>query len=471
MESEKHPIDELFRGALASQEVSAPQDAWHSIEQALDRKSRMRRINLAWAAAASIAMLTAFAGGYFLATKKAVNSNMLVTSQQVGTVNNNNPVIPSAGQSNSASQQSPVTKQSIARSGLTAKTGNPIALNDRLFVKLPETSTEQNSPVKETTVSESNNTMLFALRPLDGRLIPAGYAVPYRLSIPDSYAPVSDAGTEEIMVVAENNETRNDREVFLHKWSLGGQVAPLYAYRNVQTVNQEQSFTSGAVRTPNSVALNNNESPLLSYAGGLNVQYEASRRLKIMSGLYYARMGQNVSGNVYNSTYGAQLSGNESKVYSFENSTGSIGVISSSMGTNDLAQNITDAMGDVNNIPTVELAQQFDYLELPLILKYRLIDKRFGVNLIGGLATDFLVNNQVIARQDGKNDYVNETAGIRTTNYSSQVGFGFDYAVTELIRVSLEPGFRYYLTSVNTNHNIDVHPYAFGVYTGLSFTF
>ncbi len=51
------------------------------------------------------------------------------------------------------------------------------------------------------------------------------------------------------------------------------------------------------------------------------------------------------------------------------------------------------------NTPTiqgVEIVQNFEYLEIPMILRYRLIDRKLGFNVLGGLATQVSYGEQCL---------------------------------------------------------------------------
>ncbi len=52
-----------------------------------------------------------------------------------------------------------------------------------------------------------------------------------------------------------------------------------------------------------------------------------------------------------------------------------------------------------DNIPFTEgdvtAVQYFDYLELPVTVKYKIIDRKLSFSFLGGVITNFLVNNGV----------------------------------------------------------------------------
>jgi hypothetical protein len=51
------------------------------------------------------------------------------------------------------------------------------------------------------------------------------------------------------------------------------------------------------------------------------------------------------------------------------------------------------------------------------------------------------------------------------------IGLGLEYPFSGDFTINVEPRFNYYLNSVDKTHEIKVHPYAFGIFTGVRYTF
>jgi len=115
--------------------------------------------------------------------------------------------------------------------------------------------------------------------------------------------------------------------------------------------------------------------------------------------------------------------------------------------------------------------QYFEFVEIPMVFKYSVIDRKLNVSLNGGLWTQILVGNTAITT--GDNDFYakEETKDINTLNYSGSLGIGFNYPVTSNLLISLDPIFKYYLSPINSNPETEVHPYTFGIMTGINFNF
>ncbi|HLN19957.1 MAG TPA: outer membrane beta-barrel protein [Bacteroidales bacterium] len=223
------------------------------------------------------------------------------------------------------------------------------------------------------------------------------------------------------------------------------------------------------------------EKPISSYTGGLTVSYRINRRFTIQTGLFYASQGQKLAG-VY--SYAGFQAYSESKgTPNFELrtasgpvQTGNADVFISVRGdperittqyTNDVFDPEKSNLTYLGN----ELIQSFNYLQMPLILRYKVIDKTLDINLTGGVSYDFLIRNDAYTDVNGIKYLVGDTKGINTLALSSSFGMGFEYGLTDKISLNLEPTFRYFLNPFNEPTQPGIHPYSFGVFSGFSFRF
>jgi hypothetical protein len=118
-----------------------------------------------------------------------------------------------------------------------------------------------------------------------------------------------------------------------------------------------------------------------------------------------------------------------------------------------------------------EFIQDFDYVEVPLYLRYSVIDKKIGVDLLGGLSSNFLVGNRLYADGSSGKTLVGKTKDMATFNYSGTFGLGLRYGLTNRLSFSIEPRVKYFLNSVSNNSDVTFKPYTIGVFTGFSYEF
>ncbi len=256
---------------------------------------------------------------------------------------------------------------------------------------------------------------------------------------------------EEEEAVAESSTGR---------WSAGPSIAPVFY----------SAFGEGSpvhsIFVPNSKSGDTN----LSY--GLSIAYEISDKLSVRSGVHRVDYGYGTDDIEFTASLEGSNSGQIDNIDYALNSRSL--VVQSKAGQTTQSVNEMPAQAlDVNAVsPAREgtMSQQFGYLEVPLELNYALVDKKFGVNLIGGFSSLFLVDNSVALTSGNETLEVGEANNVNSVNFSTNVGFGLNYNFTSKVRLNIEPVFKYQL---NTFSNVDgtFQPFSVGVYSGLSFRF
>jgi hypothetical protein len=81
------------------------------------------------------------------------------------------------------------------------------------------------------------------------------------------------------------------------------------------------------------------------------------------------------------------------------------------------------------------------------------------------------VANSAFAYVSGAKYIIGKTEGLSPINFSSSFGLGFEYNLSEQISLNLEPTIRYYLTPLGGLVGSSIHPYSFGIFSGLSYKF
>jgi hypothetical protein len=262
-------------------------------------------------------------------------------------------------------------------------------------------------------------------------------------------------------ISAEALKGRTDR------WSVTAMASPTYFLSSV-------SGSDGLAQQINSM-----EQSKLSYSGGIAFAYKISKRLSVQSGLIYSAIGQTVDG--INSFAGF-------RPYDYTKGDHNFEVLTSSgtIYTNNIDVFLLDRSGDrvltrtTNNVfdpykaglPYINssLYQNFSYLEMPVIMRYKFIDRSIDFNLIGGLSYNMLVNNSVTTILDG-NRYKVGTTGLNQFMISSTLGMGLEYNLSKKFSLNLEPTFRYYLNPFGETIGLRAHPYSIGIFSGLSYKF
>jgi hypothetical protein len=257
---------------------------------------------------------------------------------------------------------------------------------------------------------------------------------------------------------------------------LTAQVSPTYSYRDIGTLDangpgQFNEFESGRI----------------SYSGGLQFGFKTSDRLSVHTGIMYSKLGYNI--NQVGSYYISKASSTDelwsgsvkqSTIYEVRNSIGTITQASAKgdfVGSNEVSADVSAiyADADINASPNMQtqvvgkIEQFFQYLEIPFLLRYKVLDNKLGVNLLGGVSTNILVGNKATFITQDQDRTTGSSENVRSFNYMGNMGLGFDYKLNKNMVLTMEPQFKYFLNSINQSSLISNHPYMFGLFTGVRF--
>jgi hypothetical protein len=252
------------------------------------------------------------------------------------------------------------------------------------------------------------------------------------------------------------------------RWLVGAQVSPEYSNSRG---SQSQVYASNML---------NASSNLVDLGGGISVEYKKGKRWSLQSGVYYSGLGQS-SGNSGNKNMEASLGSNyfntvvnldaSSNRMSLNSNAGVIELkkVPSGMVLGTSLEDKTLASSVI--VSPTNFIQNFEYIEIPLYLRYTLIDARFDVVMLGGFSSNVLVGNQIFVEDNSGKSLVGKTKDMEALNYSGTLGMGFKYGLSKRIFLNVEPRMKYYLNSLNSNSSVTYKPYTFGVFTGLSYEF
>lgn len=260
-----------------------------------------------------------------------------------------------------------------------------------------------------------------------------------------------------------------DDEKITERWSIAAMASPTYH----SSFNSRQNQFAQQLRE--------SEQAAVSYSGGISFSYKINNRISIQSGLYYSSVGQEVGGvssyggfRQYDITKGDrnfEIMTTSGTVFTnnadvFLSADGPAERISTNY-TNDVFDPMKANLQYIND----NLLQNFSFLELPIMLRYKFVDKAIDFNFIGGVSYNMLVNNSVYTMIDGDKYFIGKTEGLNVMTFSSSLGMAMEYSFSEKLSLNLEPTFRYYLNPFNQLSVSGIHPYSFGIFSGLSYKF
>jgi hypothetical protein len=467
MIEENKNIDNYFRDKLKDFTADPPPEIWEGIRAAIPSKEKKFLLPVYWKVAAGFAILTSIGLGIFRSVNK--ESSKTIAVQEQTTPNS------AIEKKSDANDYEPVTipDGSIKPEKIKPQSASGIPATIKLAVQAESNRQAVSIKPPEELIIQDNS--------IANRLPGEWFLLPKQIQ-PERAAeqriqqkrPAMQASWEMIHAMNSYEEEAPGRKDL----EIGALASPIYAFRDVSGEN------SGMYSNNSSM-----EKGILSYAGGMQFGYAAGERLTIYTGLAYSRMGVKVEGlYAVNSLVPGLDFDDPQKIYAGEvfYSTNSIGTIESKVRNGDfISSNRTEsyygqAMTNTSDqvfapssiIPeNRNLSQYFHYLEIPLMLKYKLIDRDIDINFLSGLSSNFLVGNKIIVDSNGEKSVLGETGNIRSQNFSGNLGLGFDYNISPSILLSMEPQFRYYLNSINNPTLITSRPFSFGMFSGVRFIF
>ncbi|MEM9647575.1 MAG: hypothetical protein AAF969_03780 [Bacteroidota bacterium] len=255
-------------------------------------------------------------------------------------------------------------------------------------------------------------------------------------------------------VIAEQEEEAVAQNSPGNKWSIGPSVAPVYFSASGEGSPVHSNFAA------------NSKSGNVDLSYGLTVAYEIGKKLKVRSGIHRVNFGYDTNDVVFSSS----LNGSADQIDNIDYSRTSRNVVVESKNNSSLNSDSPEFAAAESAVLDGKMVQQLGYVEVPVELNYSLIDKKFGVNLIGGVSSLFLVDNSVLLESEGLVTEMGEANNVNSLNFSTNIGVGLNYEFSPKVQLNLEPVFKYQLNTFSDTAG-SFRPFSVGVYSGVSFKF
>lgn len=504
----KKNVEQLFRDTFRDYHETPDEKVWKAIEVSLDKKKQKKRIVPIWwqlgGVAAALVVLLYVTDPFGTDVKQDVEQTVTdaendadpTTDKKTGTEDFNSPSnIANKEHVAESSDENGVSKtqsnQNLGNSDFRTNSEGHVAQNDKTIAPNEKITTSdiQNQDEKETMavaentqernsldqdkVSEqdpllgntSNNRDAIALNKTQNQSLEkqAGSDADAKkeeqaialneeqkeeLGKKSIYDAIKEQEAEEELIAAQDNSG---------KWSVGPSVAPVYFGASGDGSPIHSDFSS------NSKSGNFN----LSY--GLTVAYEVGKKVKIRSGVHKVNYEYDTNDVVFSSTL--RSSSNEMFANIDYRQNAEILVVQSA--NKSYSSPITSDSKEVLNATAAfdgKMVQQLGYIEVPVEVNYALVDKKFGVDLIGGVSSLFLVDNSVLLESQDLVTEVGEANNVNSVNFSANVGMGLNYKFSQKVQLNIEPVFKYQLNTFSNTAGV-FQPFSIGVYSGVSFKF
>jgi hypothetical protein len=255
---------------------------------------------------------------------------------------------------------------------------------------------------------------------------------------------------EKLLKEKELGKNANEKEN-TSKWAISSQVSPIY----FNTVSRGSSLGEQFVE--------NSKSFVNSTSYGVGASYELSNRITLRSGVNSLAFGYDTNEVIYDMSL---RNIDNSSSYITTSSSYSNVVLKSKFSSPGL---MTD-VGNFKEENIGSLRQNISYIEVPMELSYKVLDKKFGISLIGGMSTLILNNNSVSLIAEGMQIEIGKANNLNELHFSSNVGLGFKYTFWKSFNANFQPMLKYQINPFSENAG-NFKPYFIGLYSGISYQF
>jgi hypothetical protein len=213
---------------------------------------------------------------------------------------------------------------------------------------------------------------------------------------------------------------------------------------------------------------------------GIGVDYAVSKKIAIRASVNKFNLAYNTADIAYYADINDSYSRSTNKKTVIKNinlNEQSKDIIIEDKNNQVPTQNLTQISSDSNLSEIAKqdknegyLNQQMGYVEVPVEIAYKLIDKKFGIQVFTGLSTLFLNENKISVVSSEFTNNIGEAKNLNKVHYSTNVGLAFKYSFTNTLEANFEPTLKYQFNTFTANSG-NFNPYLVGFYTALSFAF
>ena len=475
MDFKEENIDRIFREGLKNFEVAPPPEVWEAVMQTRANEKK-RAFPVFRYAAAAVALLLVVGSLYTIINKPKPGESIAGNLQDEQTIEQKTlqkdtppltqSIIPT-GKDDIKSAVKVVQESIAAEKPLLAKT--PIYIvktesEDILSDKVLQTREPVNIRDDANTLLLTENYHPIELKSLSSFLDSKSIILNSKVAYSDKgLSVINDFANDPIDHEIENQGS----------WSFGVNFSPLYTSRNI-TMSMPGNFKE---------MYDNVEEGVIAFSGGFNFKYKPVDRISVHVGLFYSRMGQKITDLVAYDVppyIASTLPVKGPNKIMLNSSFGPVVVPETSLYIEDMTVARVENSYSSDYFDPVKfglegfdskITQSFEYIEIPLLISYKVIDRVIDFQLLGGVSTNLLVGNNVFTEFDGQRISLGKTADISKINYSSVVGFGIEYGFSDQLSFSIEPTFKYYINSLSKGNRLHVHPFSIGLFSGVSYKF
>jgi len=436
----KKNIDDIFNEKFKYAEKTPPGEIWDSISAKLPFKKRKKRIIPIWYLIAGTAAVLAIMILMFKDYSSPV-SNQKITNSPEKSVNKNNSGSPDVSK---FQEPEPDPLIELKNEVVQTKIQKPKPQNTKenqnnnITDKKSQISNdnEKNTPGSHIATEVKNK----EIRSGTGENLNPDYKLS-QLILNDVEIVANDTITlleDTIANVEDIEELLNKKEV---EESLKTSMSKRLSVTTTAGALYFDNLSSGS--GIDEQFANNNVNNEITTSYGINFGYQISPKIKIRTGISKINLVSNTQNVAYSSLINSQV------------------IEGSALSNSPSEENGVSVFGKVN--------QNIGFIEVPSEVEYLIVNKKFGINLIGGFSTLFLNKNKISINTGNFNADLGKVKNLNEISFTANAGLGLNYKISPQFRFNIEPIFKYQLNTFKDTKNFN--PYYFGIYSGFSFKF
>lgn len=451
MKRKHNNIETIFKDKLQELEVTVPEHLWDTISEEITPKKDRKKVVLLWYFSGGIAAsLLLFATLLFNSSSHKNNNTIITTltedycpNEPLVNVHKNKESIKSIENSNFSKEHLTIeinAKQQITQNNIKSTKESPNHKTMLANTINSHANTISSAEVKQnSSLNNTKNTTLETDKEIS--------------ETKPIFKEDNELLDSELLALLQKENNEPIKKGKTKKWSIQPQLTTFSYSSNGSSINS--NFKNNPQNTETD----------LSY--GMRIAYQATPKISVRTGINNANI------NITTSNIGIETSLNNPISNLFTNNDVSVINLNPNNDTNELSSPVTndglDNNDDLNSITSGQISQQIQYFEIPLELTYKALDKKIGIDVIGGFSTFILSKNKTTFESINTNTSLGETSSINDTSFSSNIGFSVNYLLIKNLKFSIEPMLKFQFNSFDNNTNNQ--PYFIGLSSGLKWNF
>lgn len=455
MEKADKTFEEQWSQAMEGAEVTPPSQVWVAIDgqlanaQAASYKKQAEFYR--WAAAACLLLVSLVGGLYWMGGEVSTDAPIVHTEDQ----------IPASPQMNDSQASAVALADDDNKEDTNASTQSRSATSSLVSVNPAENTSSTESPAAPSIAPRIGEWEVKSMQRHQVEKVQLMAVASKETSMPSTMSPWQ---AEQLYGVARTWETVEEDKLESPMWagvSFGaGSFDPGFSgggQRSMAVVSQSSSFsTESSARVKSQSVADPVYASGQSVAGGLDVGRKFTKKIMVSGGLHYSAFN---TGSASSQT----VTDVEDNSYALTNA----------VTDTQLEAAISDGQLRFDG-EQVQLANEYQYITIPIKAGYVLLDKQFNITLNTGVSSNFLVDSQLVSSGTSRvlSNELNTSQAYESVYFNFLTSVSFGYVFKQHYQFLLEPNYNQALTNfTNASHEDQAKPMNIGVAVGFRYNF